>query len=62
MILQSSFMGRVMGKSKRNITNWKQYKQALVNHGLVTFWLDEAAINTWHCTQQDGGHQAPEVR
>lgn len=55
-------MGRVMGKSKRNITNWKQYKQALVNHGLVTFWLDEAAINTWHCTQQDGGHQAPEVR
>ncbi|MBO2608561.1 IS5/IS1182 family transposase, partial [Shewanella algae] len=33
-----------MGKSERNITNWKQYNQALVNRGSVTFWLDEAAV------------------
>jgi hypothetical protein len=38
-----------MGKLKCNITNWKQYNQALVNRGSVTFWLDDAAINTWHC-------------
>ncbi|MCF1432067.1 MAG: IS5/IS1182 family transposase, partial [Shewanella sp.] len=38
-----------MGKSKRNITNWKQYNQALVNRGSVTFWLDESAINAWLC-------------
>lgn len=44
-----------MGKSKRNITNWQQYNQALINHGSVTFWLDESAINTWHCTQHHGG-------
>lgn len=35
-----------MGKSKRNITNWKQYNQVLVNRGSVTFWQDEAAIDT----------------
>ncbi|MEL4420698.1 transposase, partial [Shewanella algae] len=44
-----------MGKSERNITNWKQYNQALVNRGSVTFWLDEAAVNAWHCTKHHGG-------
>ena len=53
--LHSKLSVNFMGKSKRNITNWKQYNQALVNRGSVTFWLDEAAINTWHCTQHHGG-------
>ncbi|MBC8796414.1 transposase, partial [Shewanella algae] len=44
-----------MGKSARNITNWKHYNQALVNRGSVTFWLDEAAVNAWHCTKHHGG-------
>ncbi|WP_420788803.1 IS5 family transposase [Shewanella algae] len=44
-----------MGKSERSITNWKQYNQALVNRGSVTFWLDEAAVNAWHCTKHHGG-------
>ncbi|MFA0520078.1 IS5/IS1182 family transposase, partial [Vibrio sp. 10N.222.55.E8] len=34
-----------MGKPKRKITNWKQYNEALVNRGSVTFWLDETALN-----------------
>ncbi len=44
-----------MGKSKRKITNWKQYNQALVNRGSVTFWLDESAINAWRCKEHHGG-------
>ncbi|MCQ1059049.1 IS5/IS1182 family transposase, partial [Photobacterium sp. ZSDE20] len=40
-----------MGKSKRKITNWKQYNQALVNRGSLTFWMDEAAIDTWLCKE-----------
>ncbi|MCF1439245.1 MAG: transposase, partial [Shewanella sp.] len=44
-----------MGKSTRKITNWKQYNQALVNRGSVTFWLDESAINAWLCKEHHGG-------
>lgn len=44
-----------MGKSKRKITNWKQYNQALVNRGSLTFWMDEAAIDTWLCKEHHGG-------
>ncbi|QGS48980.1 IS5-like element ISSpu14 family transposase [Shewanella putrefaciens] len=44
-----------MGKSKRKILNWKQYNQALVNRGSVTFWLDKSAINAWHCKAHHGG-------
>ena len=44
-----------MGKSKRKIINWKQYNQALINRGSVTFWLDESAIDAWHCKAHHGG-------
>ena len=44
-----------MGKPKRKITNWKQYNQALVNRGSLTFWLDESAIQNWHCKEHHGG-------
>lgn len=44
-----------MGKSKRKITNWKQYNQALVNRGSLTFWMDDAAINNWYCKEHHGG-------
>lgn len=44
-----------MGKSKHKIINWKQYNQALVNRGSVTFWLDQSAINAWHCKVHHGG-------
>lgn len=44
-----------MGKSKRKRINWKQYNQASVNRGSVTFWLDESAIIAWHCKVHRGG-------
>lgn len=44
-----------MGKSHRKITNWKQYNQALVNRGSLTFWLDDAALDTWYNATHHGG-------
>ncbi|MFC3024163.1 IS5 family transposase [Vibrio zhugei] len=44
-----------MGKSTRKMTNWKEYNQALVNRGSLTFWLDEKAIDAWQCQEHHGG-------
>ncbi len=38
-----------MGKGKAKINNWKQYNQALVNRGSVTFWINLASIEAWLC-------------
>ncbi|KJR38587.1 hypothetical protein BOO91_18385 [Vibrio navarrensis] len=43
-----------MGKSTRKITNWKEYNQALVNRGSLTFWLDEKAKDAWQCQEHHG--------
>ena len=37
-----------MAKQKFKITNWNVYNKALVNRGLLTFWLDESAILAWY--------------
>ncbi|PCS21512.1 Mobile element protein [Candidatus Enterovibrio escicola] len=34
-----------MGKAKHKISNWKQYHQALVNRGSVTFWIDVSSYS-----------------
>lgn len=44
----------MMGKAKYKISNWKQYNQALINRGSITFWVDDAAIQSWHCNEQHG--------
>ncbi|SUI61896.1 Uncharacterised protein [Shewanella baltica] len=44
-----------MGKSMRKIVNWKQYNQALVSRGSLTFWVDEAAVKVWYCHEHHGG-------
>ncbi len=44
----------MMSKAKYKISNWKQYNQALINRGSVTFWVDEAAIQSWHCKEHHG--------
>ena len=43
-----------MGKSKHNITNWKEYNQALVQRGSLTIWMDEHTIKQWHCQTHHG--------
>lgn len=43
-----------MGKAKYKISNWKQYNQALINRGSITFWIDDAAVKSWHCKEHHG--------
>jgi len=43
-----------MSKAKYKISNWKQYNQALINRGSITFWVDDTAIQTWHCKEHHG--------
>lgn len=35
-------------KQTYKIRNWKEYNQALVNRGSLTYWFDEEVINAWH--------------
>ncbi len=44
----------MMGKAKHNISNWKQYNQALVNRESVTFWIDVSTIKAWHYLKHQG--------
>jgi hypothetical protein len=37
-----------MEKQRDQIRNWKEYNEALVNRGSLTFWFDEQVIATWH--------------
>ncbi|MEL4285668.1 IS5/IS1182 family transposase, partial [Shewanella xiamenensis] len=36
-----------MSKPQYKTINWKQYNQALINRGSLTFWIDEDAIAQW---------------
>ncbi|PCS21285.1 Mobile element protein [Candidatus Enterovibrio escicola] len=40
-------MMREQGNDKHNISNWKQYNQALVNRGSVTFWIPRLKRHSW---------------
>ncbi len=44
-----------MGKTQHKIVNWKEYNQALVNRGSVTFWIDDEAISNWYSKTHHGG-------
>lgn len=37
-----------MEKQRYKIRNWKEYNEALVNRGSLTFWFDENVIAAWH--------------
>lgn len=41
-----------MAKHHDKITNWKHYNQALINHGSLTFWIDEEAVQLWKQIKQ----------
>ena len=48
-------------KDKYRICNWKQYNESLVNRGSITFWFDEASINTWHSSEKSGKPGRPDT-
>ena len=42
-----------MPKPRYKTNNWKQYNQALINRGSLTFWIDEEAISEWKQGKQN---------
>jgi hypothetical protein len=44
-----------MNNTRYKTTNWTQYNKALINRGSLTFWIDEEAIDQWHCNEHHGG-------
>ncbi|NIG62873.1 MAG: hypothetical protein G5663_06260 [Serratia symbiotica] len=38
-----------MAKQKFKITNWKDYKNALITRGSLTFWVNETSLYAWYC-------------
>lgn len=50
-----------MKKAKYHIGNWREYNEALVNRGSLTFWFDEEAIGSWRETQHSARRGAPRL-
>ncbi|EKE6109419.1 IS5-like element ISVch8 family transposase [Vibrio cholerae] len=42
-----------MPKPRYKTNNWKQYNQALINRGSLTFWIGEEAISEWKQGKQN---------
>lgn len=47
------------GKKKYRVRNWKEYNEALVNRGKVTFWVTDDALRQWREHQKTGKRGAP---
>ena len=41
-------------KQHYRILNWKEYNQALINRGSLSFWLDETVISEWYNPKNNG--------
>lgn len=50
-----------MPKPFYQTTNWKQYNQALINRGSLTFWIDEEAIASWQAKAEQGKKSCPRL-
>jgi len=48
-------------KDKYHIRNWKQYNQALVNRGSITFWFSDDVIKKWLSTEKPHGPGRPQI-
>lgn len=48
-------------KQTYKIRNWKEYSQALVNRGSLTYWFDEEVINAWHDVEKTNTRGHPTV-
>lgn len=47
------------GKKKYKVRNWKEYNEALVNRGRVTFWITEEALRQWKEGKKTGKKGKP---
>lgn len=48
-------------KQTYKIRNWKEYNQALVNRGSLTYWFDQEVINAWHNVEKTNTRGHPTV-
>lgn len=49
-----------MTKKVYRVRNWKDYNEALVKRGSLTFWLDEKCLNQWKSEKRSRGRGRPE--
>jgi len=49
-----------MSKKDNRVRNWKDYNEALVKRGSLTFWFNEECINQWQSEQDKKGRGRPE--
>ena len=54
---------KVKPKSEKQykVRNWKEYNQALVDRGKVTFWITEKALEAWEEQQKTGKRGKPKL-
>ena len=50
----------MLSKKQYRVRNWKEYNQALVKRGSLTFWVTEACIQQWKSQQIGKGRGRPE--
>lgn len=48
-------------KKKYKIRNWREYNQALVNRGKITFWIADEAIRQWKERKKTGKRGKPKL-
>ena len=49
-----------MTKKVYRVRNWRDYNQAVVNRGSITFWFSETCIEQWTSSERSGGRGRPE--
>lgn len=49
-----------MSKKDYRVRNWREYNQALVNRGSITFWFSEDCIQQWQSEANKKGRGRPE--
>lgn len=52
-------MELLMSKKDYRVRNWKDYNEALVKRGSITFWFDEESIKTWYSDTPKTGRGRP---
>jgi len=48
-------------KKQYKVRNWKEYNQALVDRGKVTFWITEKALEAWQEEKKTGKRGKPKL-
>lgn len=46
-------------QDRYQVHNWREYNEALVRRGSVTFWIEEAALAGWYRNERQGKPGAP---